>query len=404
MFINDDIPRKKLGWYTVNGVNYTNKYHALENCKDGHWPEWNFHDDIFSEQDWSREPNEDLYEIYRQRAQQLRDMYDHVILYYSGGIDSHAVLRTFLDNDIKIDGIIISGSYSIDSRITSSCNLEQKIVAMPYLNELKKQNRLNVPIFQLDTVKHHHFEDENWVYSCGQSLTPQVYSYNFFWQEPWIKNFLEKGSTCFVRGVDKPRIIFEDNQWFVSFIDVHILSGTPTGILSKKQNWDIQEYFFWTPDMPKIVVKQAHIMINWLERNLSLQKIRQLTTKENTFNRKEYNLYADPLVYGAYVDQRPGLDKPYFSLNKPVFNNMWHKDIWFLQAKDVHEKEYQKWIAGLRHISDKIDPMYFNKAPTISDDVYKQHYFTEELINLSNILHGTVGSWSKFHKIKDYLG
>jgi hypothetical protein len=272
MYTDGDIPRDKLGSYLVSGKQYTNKYHALENCSSGEWPHFNFHDNIYSQVNWLQEPQEDLYEIYRQRAQQLRDKYDYLIIYYSGGIDSHCVLRTFLDNDIKLDGIIVSGSYSIESKIKTTCNMEQRTVALPFLQELKNRG-INIPVHFLDTVNHHHYEDENWIYACGHSLTPQIYSYNFFWQDPWVKNFLERGSTGFIRGVDKPRVILEDDVWYVSFINVHILSGTPSGYLSKKQNWDIQEYFFWTPDMTKIVNKQAHVLIKWIEENLRITRL-----------------------------------------------------------------------------------------------------------------------------------
>jgi hypothetical protein len=38
--------------------------------------------------------------LYKERAQQLRDNYDELILYYSGGSDSHNILHTFLQNNI----------------------------------------------------------------------------------------------------------------------------------------------------------------------------------------------------------------------------------------------------------------------------------------------------------------
>jgi len=257
MWINDDIPasRAKQGWYEVNGKKYLNKYHALEHCPESEWPQWNFNNEAYSLVNWSQEPTTDLYELYKVRAVQLRLKYDYLLLYYSGGVDSHAVLRAFIDNNIPLDGIVISGSYSVD-REDLSCNQEQKRVAQAYIDQLKKFNKLTCPVFYLDTVRYHHFEDENWVYACGQALTPQVYSYNNFWQEPWLQDFLMRGKTAFIRGVDKPRIILQDNQWYVSFLDAYIMSGTPTGMLKANQDWDIQEYFYWSPDKPEIGAKQ----------------------------------------------------------------------------------------------------------------------------------------------------
>ena len=82
MFIDSDIPssRRKLGWYEVDGTVYLNKYHALENCRNGEWPRWDFHDQAYSQEDWSREPQQDLYDLYHQRALQIRSKYDNVLI------------------------------------------------------------------------------------------------------------------------------------------------------------------------------------------------------------------------------------------------------------------------------------------------------------------------------------
>ena len=153
MFIDQDIPasRRKLGWYEVQGKMYSNKYHALENCPAEQWPQWNFHDDAYSKETWSQEPTEDLYELYRQRAMQLRLQYQNVLLYYSGGIDSHAILNVFVENNIPLDGIIVSGSFSLDQDISQGCNQEQMLVAKPYIEHLVKQGKLKCPVHYQST-------------------------------------------------------------------------------------------------------------------------------------------------------------------------------------------------------------------------------------------------------------
>lgn len=408
MFVNDHMPtsRAAMGWYEVNGLRYLNKYHALENCPAEQWPRWNFNHDTYGIVDWGTEPAQDLYDIYRDRAEQLRTSYDYLLLYYSGGIDSHAVLRSFVDNDIKLDGIVVSGSYSVDQSNHWTCNQEQRQVADPYIDQLRRASKLRCPVYYLDTVKYHTFEDENWVYACGQSLTPQVYSYNHFWQEPWLQDFVMRGRTAFIRGVDKPRVILDDDQWYVSFLDAYVMSGTPTGRLAKNQDWDIQEYFFWTPDMPKIVQKQAHVMIQWMEKNLDKAKIQTLTSKENLiFNRGLYNDYADPMVYGRYVDQRPGEPRPYFTLGKPLSPNVWHKDLWFFQTRDVHQTEYNKWVAGLQMLGRKIPSHRFNQRPSDVQNLEtfaKAYNFDRQALDLGPILFGTVGIWSNFYPVRLY--
>jgi hypothetical protein len=278
-------------------------------------------------------------------------------------------------------------------------------VAQAYLNELIKANKLDCPVHYLDTVDFHKkFQDENWVYNCGSNISPQIYTYNFYWQDPWIQNFLMKGKTCFIRGVDKPRVILEDGKWKCGFIDIHVLSGTPSGYLTKKQDWDVQEYFYWTPDFTDIVVKQCHVMIDWIEANMTYEQAKVFTTKHSGFNRAKYNDVADPLVYGRYITQEPGQSKNYYSLGKPSFVNLWHKDYWFIQARDTFSKEYQVWKQGLEMLKKKIPNHRFND-PTQQQKQQLRKFLDEmkldDSIMESNILFGTVGSWSKLHYIKD---
>ena len=68
---------------------------------------WNYNDDFFGQADWAKEPKEDIDELYRQRALELRATHDYLILYYSGGHDSAQMLYAFLENDIPIDEVCV---------------------------------------------------------------------------------------------------------------------------------------------------------------------------------------------------------------------------------------------------------------------------------------------------------
>ena len=54
---------------------------------------FHFHDDVYGSVDWTRPLHVPLDVLYRQRAQQLRDKYDYLVLHYSAGSDSHNILR-----------------------------------------------------------------------------------------------------------------------------------------------------------------------------------------------------------------------------------------------------------------------------------------------------------------------
>ena len=89
------------GIYTSNGKFFYNKIDAiLEANASGKWVEWDYHDAIFSQSKWDSNPPIELEDLYLQRALQLREAYDHLVLFYSGGVDSWYILNTFIKNNI----------------------------------------------------------------------------------------------------------------------------------------------------------------------------------------------------------------------------------------------------------------------------------------------------------------
>ena len=79
----------KLGFYMVGPNKHYIKPQALiDSTRSGHFPEWNFNRDVFGNFNWQHEPALAIQELYRIRAQQLRDQYDYIRLEVSGGGDS----------------------------------------------------------------------------------------------------------------------------------------------------------------------------------------------------------------------------------------------------------------------------------------------------------------------------
>jgi hypothetical protein len=119
------------GFYEINDIIVTNKIEALylgSNLKK--IPTWNFYNDSFKKFDWTKKPVRSIEQLYRARAQELRDKYDYISLSFSGGADSWNMLNVFLSNNIHIDEIYtrfaLSGTrkhMSAHSHDKSSINL-----------------------------------------------------------------------------------------------------------------------------------------------------------------------------------------------------------------------------------------------------------------------------------------
>ena len=108
-------PNKKLGYYVVNNEIYYNKNQAmLAGSKqpgnvgglNNDPVRWMFNEDAFIKFPWHEEPTVPLNELYRIRAQQLRDRYDYIRLELSGGADSTTVAYAFLLNGIPLDEVV----------------------------------------------------------------------------------------------------------------------------------------------------------------------------------------------------------------------------------------------------------------------------------------------------------
>ena len=95
----------RLGYYlTTNNQKFLGKLECMLYCAShGVDFNWIFNDAYYDQLDWSIEPELSLPVLYAQRAQEIRDKYDYLILHLSGGNDSGAILETFLLNDIKLE-------------------------------------------------------------------------------------------------------------------------------------------------------------------------------------------------------------------------------------------------------------------------------------------------------------
>ena len=262
--------KTEIGHYTVNGKIYPNKFDAVMAAKDTNSTiGWNFFDDVFSKVNWSIEPSQTLDELYRIRAQQIRDTYDYVIVFCSGGADSNNVIRTFLNNNIPVDEVIglapMSGlrNWDFNSQNLDESNTitETKFALLPLLNEISNINpkiKITVNDFFEDITK---YKDEDWTYqSCGNIVTVLTSHFTDVLKFPHIDKLINQNKRiALVYGTDKPiiRIADSGNLYFV-FADSGI---NYLNMISDRERALVDRVlFYWSPDLPEILVKQSHVV------------------------------------------------------------------------------------------------------------------------------------------------
>jgi len=352
----------KLGFYTVGEkVFYSKPMALIESTQTGHFPEWNFNNELFGSLPWTEEPETELRELYRQRAQQLRDQYDYIRLELSGGSDGNTALYAFVLNGIHIDEVVFrypktgEKNVSADPFNTKPENTlsEWEYAAKPTLEWLAvhaPNTIITMHDYSVEMLAGQH--DESWVFYTRDYFQPGHRFKHTVDAVREHKVLLEKGQRiCMLWGVDKPKVCIKDKKWYLYFMDIQANAANPD---VKEYTNITNEYFFWSPDLPDLIRKQAHTIKNWF--NLDSNKYLQHLVRWPNYSfaqRTTFEHIVKPLIY-------PDYDPTTFQTSKPTNSFYNEMDHWFytnFQETDV----YNTWQAGLKLLTDQIDPKFFNK-------------------------------------------
>jgi len=320
----------KHGYYQVNTHRTFSKLEAIElQNVTGYWPQWHFNDDIFAAQNWQQEPSLDLYELYKARCRQIRSAYDYVVLFYSGGSDSVNILTTWIDAGLKIDEIAtvwnLEGSKDRDDYM----NAEVDRVVLPGIKRLRDKG-LEFKFRLIDITEH----TESFIKSVGEDYNYYVnnhYSPNNIIKSQFreriedYRNLIDQGkSVCFVWGSEKPQIFPDGDKHYLQFFDIMDNCVTPYAQQRVAQGW-YDELFYWTPDLPEMIVKQAHALLKFAE-TCDLHEFYQTKPNRYGFNRrlKQYITSA-----AAKIILYPKWDPTTFNNGKPTNVVFSERDSWF---------------------------------------------------------------------------
>lgn len=267
-----DLPKKiKFGYYSVGDLDFISKIAAIEHDhRTQHGVKWHFINEIFESYDWTLEPKESLQELYRQRAQQIREHYDYVVVWYSGGADSHNVLSSFLQHGIHVDEIATTHYGEADRDGNGYWTEEVAVTALPDLKEISKHHPATL-IRYVDWTRYvpQIYQNESrhdWIYEHNGAVSPNNYLRGWIRElDPHYKKIIDSGKRMvFVWGHDKPRIkLGNDGRYGIQFVDMinHVVSNR-TQILDHP--WEHDELFYWTPALVPLMVKQAHVIKRFL--------------------------------------------------------------------------------------------------------------------------------------------
>jgi hypothetical protein len=250
----------RLGYYTVGGKpkRYYTKFEALEQAiKTGSPLSFHWDDDFWSAQNWLHPTPTSLFELYRRRALQLREKYQHLIVMYSGGADSWNALRAFEAAGCPPDEILCWHQEGLEPNRDAVLHAEIFKVAIPSAQEYVKRNpRTKLTIVDgrdaLAGMRWDH--DSMLLHVTGGSA-----SFNGALQMGYaaVLEALKHGDrTAIVTGNDKVLLSVRGGRYCLHFTEITAykvrcacsLGAAPVDL----------ELFYTTPDMPEISINQAH--------------------------------------------------------------------------------------------------------------------------------------------------
>lgn len=352
---------KKLGYYVCDGKEFESKIQAMFHSVETKKPfDWVFNEDIFRQYDWTVEPIETLDMLYDKRSRELRETYDYLILSYSGGADSHNILMSFIRQGLHIDELLINttergwnGTVDLDPNNKSNTNsgAEHYLQLIPRLKEVEKFiPKTKITICDMTdsiTSSFTKVGDASWIFNKKEALNPiGLHKFNYIYIDEVRKKFDKEKRIGLVFGTEKPRTYVRGNKFFVSFSD---RAANMVNIVTHIEDYDntTVEFFYWSPDAVRMLIKQGHVVKQWLDANpqfLEHWDIDKLTFK--TFRLVHERLLRSVVYPTTWNDNWYQSDKATKDWNSEF-------DLWFIDGMKDEDTRII-WDEGVTYATEKL--------------------------------------------------
>ncbi len=314
-------------YYSKNNTTYLSKFDVVKSEPDVfsktriffHIPNI---EKSFSEMNLYEEPIEDLQKLYLDRAIQIRNNYDYVVLFYSGGADSHCILETFMLNNIFLDEIVVFDMFDTTTKKQIEIEDNEKFL---YLNaegrgyEIEKSAiplakyfvenfspRTKITYFPKMQEEHlrfwNNFSKNSFYENLDSNVTELILNRPVFrirdtnvFNPDW-KKLKQNKKVVHLWGREKPAIRYDDHGFYFFFNDALFhstfdnkydltIDGLPT----------YNEYFHIHPSSAKLFLKQAHMLVNKLPKSFFYED------KKKILDTRYYQDKVSDIIYNFKV-------------------------------------------------------------------------------------------------------
>lgn len=366
--------KDQFGFYTVGDFKTYSKLEAIEQHGKTKQPiAWDFNRAVFEKFNWTQEPPGSLEFWYAERARQIREKYDYIVVWYSGGVDSHNVLMSFVNNNIFVDEIAQFHNYQGDQGnkqgwfnnevFSTSAPFTQNLIATNPIYKNTKHRLVDLSEIQVNLMS---FEDNHWdyFYKVGNYLSPNALARGYIRDSvPDYKKLTDQGKTvCFIHGAEKPELYYQNNNWYVGFSD-RIDNNVSVRTQMLNRPWEHDELFYWSPELPELISKQAHVVHKYMSQ-ITIDAVDDYYISSGELN----DTYGVPIKNVTPV------------LSVTINHNKFH-----LLTEGLNKLIYPHWIPGTivapkpttLAYSPRDTWIFKSNAPNIGQDKY--HYGLLEL-------------------------
>jgi len=357
--------------YTVDGIKFESKIRAAIFATQVNKPmTWGFNKELFDAYNWKKEPAFTLDQLYDQRARNLREKYDYIILSYSGGSDSHNILMSFIRQGLYIDEIVVNHMTTAwdkfivrdpSQRASWNTGAEHDLQTIPRLKEVEHLiPKTKITILDLTNNLFEAFTsygDESWVMDRKEGLNPlNVTRYNYAYFKEVRTLFDKSHRIAMIVGADKPHTVIKDDQFFFYFVDKG-LNIVPIDDNFKDYNNSSLEFFYWSKDALDLMCKQAHVIKRFLENNPQHMHIWDHT---NT-NPNNWRLVQEPMLKNIIYST---WNSSWFQTEKSTSDWSSEFDTWFIKGYQDH-RAHAIWREGIKYVTQNAQPYlkYKNGTP-----------------------------------------
>lgn len=341
----------RFGYWLVDGAPCYNKVMASYQAtvKNTHDVRFYFNDNVYQSIDWRNPIPNSLEILYAQRARQLREQYQHLVVLYSGGSDSSNALKAMLKAGVRPDEVVYHWAGGPNSQ-SNLANAEIINAAWPMLQKLSQEYNITVTcIDEYDLYQQHGFDGPEWVLQADAVLNPCTYPrYQMLQDRAEWRRLVDQGQRVgLVMGIDKPRILWENNAWHGVFLDVGFQHNFYQDHV--RDSGISIEGFYSTPAAPLITVKQCQVLKDYMDTNFTADFFQKNFSRQN-WNGDLYNSLVRQVCYPYWDDATFSIGKSHVIYDR--------KNLWWLTGTTDLKHNY---FSGLDWIDQHVDPWFLNQ-------------------------------------------